>query len=44
MVIECSLIAGSEARGCLVLRIGKNQPERVVIDINRELAIEGCYS
>ena len=34
MVIECELIAGSEARGCLAVLIGKS--ERLVIEINRK--------
>ena len=34
MVIECSLIAGSEARGCLVVLIGKR--DRLIIEINRK--------
>ena len=34
MVIECSLIAGSDAQGCLVVLIGKNHTLRT--DINSE--------
>ena len=34
MVIKCELIAGSEAKGCLAVLIGKS--ERLVIEINRK--------